>query len=188
MAKKSVNCVTANCKIQTEIFLDDFLIIPFDNGTDELKKLFSYFLYNAPNIESKHSPKISREFHDIILQTMLENRHFKYENFCNFNAKIDSELKKGHLEGSEICLKCKRFVCKRKKPSNSKHLESDLECLLRHIRNAIAHGKVYCLHGGNKIHIVFEDENTTKKVSARIVCIKADLEHWKRILTDLRYY
>lgn len=57
MAKKAVNCVTINCKIQTEIFLDDFLIIPFDNGTDELEKLFSYFLYSAPNIKSKKSAK-----------------------------------------------------------------------------------------------------------------------------------
>lgn len=119
---------------------------------------------------------------------MMEKRHFKYSHFCSSNVIIEKELQKGYLNGTELCLKCKRFVCKKRKTQNNFIHESDLECFLRHIRNSIAHGRVYLLHAGNKIHIVFEDLNKSGKISARIICIKADLEYWKEVLTDNKYY
>ena len=47
------------------------------------------------------------------------------------------------------------------------HLQRDLDCFLRHIRNAIAHGRVYYNHAGNRVHIVFEDENITPELEHR---------------------
>lgn len=119
---------------------------------------------------------------------MLKERPFKYQKFCAFNAQIEKELKQANLDGDDICLKCKRFVCKRKQTKNGAFPETDLDCFLRHIRNSIAHGRVYCLHGGNRVRIVFEDENSSGNLSARIVCIKADLEHWKKVLSNPAYY
>ena len=108
--------------------LNDLLITPFEGGTADTQKLFSFFLYRAPGIESAHSKRIPTVKHSAI-----------------FN-------------------------------------------MIRHIRNSIAHGRIYYSHTGNRIHIVFEDANSTGNLSARIVCIKADLEHWKRILSNPEVY
>ncbi len=186
MIRKPTNC--SDCRTCTTISLKDLIIVPFEDGTTETRKLFACFLYNAPNIESAHSRIISNDQHSAIFDRMMEGRHFKYQKVCSANSIIEKELTKGFLNGDSICLKCKRFICKRKQTSKGKMPESDLECFLRHIRNSIAHGRVYYLHGGNKIHIVFEDVNNSGKLSARIVCIKADLEHWKKVLSDKRYY
>lgn len=183
-----VNCFDSNCSKCCKNSLQSIIVAPFEAGTDDIRRLFSYFLYRAPNIESAHSVKIPDTMHHDVFSVMMENRHFKYERFCNSNAKMENELSKGYLNGSDVCLKCKRYVCKRKQAGKNSKKESDLECFLRHIRNAIAHGRVYYCHTGNKIHIVFEDENDSKNLSARIVCVKADLEHWKKVLSDKKYY
>lgn len=187
------HCFTSGCDESNKYILADLMIAPFDDrpakdGMKEMPKLFSFFLHNAPNIESAHSKYISDKIHPSIFDRMLEKRDFKYKKFCSANAVIDDELSKGCLDGDAICLKCKRFVCKRKGVRKGSKAETELECFLRHIRNSIAHGRVYVCRINRKIHIIFEDINTSKKLSARIVCIKADLEHWKKVLSDKRYY
>lgn len=182
------NCIASNCNKSNTQSLQSLMISPFEDGTVETRKLFSYFLHNAPNIESVHSKQIPVEMHSTIFERMVDGRHFKYQKFCWANAVIENEFSKGFLDGNNLCLKCKRFVCKKKKTEKGNRAETDLECFLRHIRNAIAHGRVCFCHAGNKIHIVFEDINASGKLSARIVCIKADLEHWKKVLSDKRYY
>lgn len=186
MAKKNMArkiCINPNCRKCCEYRLSDLLIKPFEGGTTDTQKLFSYFLHSSPVIESIHSKKIPDSKHDELFDLMMKERHFYYQQFCSSNAPIEKELKKVHLNGDEICFKCKRYVCKRKKTQRTHPKESNLECFLRHIRNSIAHGYVFFYHAGNKIQIMFEDRNSSKKVSARIICIKADLEHWKRILS-----
>ena len=181
-------CIVGDCNKCVKKSLNDFLIVPFEEGTVETRKLFSYFLYSAPDIESIHSRTIPQEKHAEIFERMIKGRHFQYQKLCWFNAVIEKELSNGYLNGNDICLKCKRFVCKKKKTAKGNPTETDLDCFLRHIRNSIAHGRVYLCHGGNRIHIIFEDENSSKNLSARIVCIKADLEYWKSVLSDQRYY
>lgn len=180
-------CIDSDCNICNIQSLQRF-IFPFEDGTEETRKLFSYFLHKAPNIESAHSIQIPSIKHTEVFERMLEGRHFKYRKFCWANAVIENELCKGFLEGNLLCLKCKRFVCKKKQTVKGIDPETDLVCFLRHIRNAIAHGRVFFFHARNRIHIVFEDENSPGKLSARIVCIKADLVYWKRVLSDKRYY
>lgn len=181
-------CITSGCNKCNKQFLQSLNISPFEDGTAETKKLFSYFLHTAPNIESIHSKQIPDIMHTTVFERMLESRHFKYQKFCWANAVIENELCKGFLDGDSLCLKCKRFICKKKKAEKGTKIETNLECFLRHIRNAIAHGRVYFCHAGNRIHIVFEDVNASRKLSARIVCTKADLEYWKTVLSDKRYY
>lgn len=183
-----VNCFDSNCSRCHKHSLQSIIIAPFEAGTEDTRRLFSYFLHIAPNIESVHSKTISESMHYDIFETMMKNRHFEHGHFCRPSATIDNELESEHLKGDNLCLKCKRYVCKRKQAGKNSKKESDLECFLRHIRNAIAHGRVYYCHTGNKIHIVFEDENESKNLSARIVCVKADLEHWKKVLSDKKYY
>jgi hypothetical protein len=181
-------CIETDCSKSKQTKLGNFLIIPFEGGTAEIQKLFSYFLYSVPDVESTHSHQIPKAKHSSIFDMMMKKRHFRYQKFCSSQAHIEKELSKGYLNGDAICLKCKRFVCKKKQARDGIPPETDLDCFLRHIRNAIAHGRVYCNHAGNRIHIVFEDKNSTGKLSARIVCIKADLELWKRILSKPENY
>ena len=178
-------CITKKCDRNTRPFVLDAreAIVPTDCEIGKLRSLFSYFQYKSPNIDSIHSPLLEEAFHDDILQNIMkgnENYHF-----CAHTSNTDDELKKIALYGSSVCSKCKRFFCKRsgsrsKREPNRK--ESDLECLLRHLRNSIAHGHVYIAHGGNFISVCFEDINTDKKTTARIVCTQADLIRWKGIL------
>ncbi len=188
MKEKSIKCISSDCRVCLENKLNDLLIVPLEEGTTDTRKLFSYFLYSAPNIESVHSKNVHSDLHNEVFERMMDKRHYKYLKFCGASAKINKELNKGYLGGESICLKCKRFVCKKKQTKKGGKPESDLDCFLRHIRNSIAHGSVYLLHAGNRIHIVFEDRNKLNNLSARIVCIKADLEHWKRILENPKNY
>lgn len=183
MARKTENCLNSKCNNAEKIPISEFFVAPFDIEHEELKKLFSYFLYRAPNISSAHSPEIDSSIHQDLFAHMMEGRHFKYQEFCSANIPIENELAKSFLLGTDICFKCKRFLCKYKKYTNEGTKETELECFLRHIRNSIAHGRVFYRNNKNRIQIMFEDENTTGKLSARIVCIKADLEHWKKILS-----
>ena len=171
-----------DCITYKEENLGKNIIIPFEIDNKEIQKLFSYFLYSAPEIESVHSNHISKGNNTLLFEALFSGRHYTYRKICSSNTVIDNELKKVHLEGDKICVKCKRFVIKRKKTNKGEQPEADLVCFLRHIRNSIAHGRVYYLNEKGRIHIVFEDRNE-KNVSARIVCVKADLEHWKKVLS-----
>lgn len=176
------------CKKQKYDRLEQILTVPFESGNSELTKLLSFFLHQAPNISSIHSHRIANNgnVHDSILKEMLNGRNFqKGIDFCASNCKIDKRLFNVGLSGEKVCLKCKRGVCKRN-PVKDNNKESDLDCLLRHIRNSIAHGRFYYNHAGNRIYIMFEDVNPSGNLSARIVCLRADLEHWKETLT--KYY
>lgn len=184
----SEKCLDSDCLRATKNSLEQLIIVPFEEGTLETRELFSYFLYRAPNIESTYSKRIPPIKHSVVFNIMMENRHYKYQKFCWANASIEKELAKGYLSGNCFCLKCKRYVCKKKPSKKNSPQETDLDCFLRHIRNSIAHGRVYYCHAGNRIHIVFEDKNTSGNLSARIVCTKADLEHWKRVLSNPKNY
>lgn len=188
MAQNNINCQNLKCSRSKMILLRDISIVPFDIEDTKLRPLFSYFLYHAPLIESMHSLKIDKLKHSSIMVSMFNGRHFEYQNFCSFNQSIEKNLEKGALAGESLCLKCKRFVCKKKKPNQVQSNETDLECFLRHLRNSIAHGRVYYHHAGNRVHIIFDDRNEKGKLTARIVCIKADLEHWKRVLENPNNY
>ena len=188
MASIKKKCVETSCSKSVQCDLNRLLIVPFDGGTTDTQKLFSFFLHRAPDVESAHSKRIPAVKHSAIFNMMMETRHFKYQKFCWAQSPIEKELSKGYLSDENICLKCKRFVCKKKQTVKGMPIETDLDCFLRHIRNSIAHGRVYYSHAGNCVHIVFEDENNSGNLSARIVCIKADLEHWKRVLSNPENY
>lgn len=181
-------CVKNNCRTVVNTNIGQILASPFENLPADIQRLFSYFLHMAPDISSVHSLKIPETLHTELFRRMMDNRHFYYQKFCCSNATIQKELEQGFLSGDALCLKCKRYVCKKNKGKKGSPAESDLDCFLRHIRNAIAHGRVYYLHAGNRVHIIFEDTSESKNISARIVCIKADLEHWKKILEQPKNY
>ena len=182
MPEEKEKCIIGDCEHCIKCPIKKNMILPFESTDAELRMLFSYFLYRAPNIESAHSKRIPREKHEEVFEAMMRERHFKNIRFCPSNASIDEELKTAFLTGEDVCLKCKRFVCKRKKTAKNEPRETDLGCFLRHIRNAIAHGMVYKFSNISRRYMMFEDQNGTGKISARIICNKADLSYWRRVL------
>ncbi|MCM1224624.1 MAG: HEPN family nuclease [Lachnospiraceae bacterium] len=190
-----MECINAqNCSKQKLYNLNDIITCPFTTENKRLSELLEYFLYLAPNTTSVHSPKIENcnNLHDEIYRQMLEGRNFKLGiEFWTQQPKIDQRLADLSLHNENICLKCQRGVCK-KKISKISPAETNLCCLLRHIRNSIAHGRVYYVNNkSNNMFIMFEDAEPGQQnksssnhpiITARTVCLKADLEHWRTVL------
>lgn len=55
---------------------------------------------------------------------------------------------------------------------------------MRHLRNTLAHGRFFVIHGGNHISLLFDDQNGEGNITARIICNQADLKKWKKIILD----
>ena len=186
-----MKCVKSTCPKEKKVFSleEKAAVIPIECDVGKLRSLFAYFQYRAPNIDSLHSPLLSVDKHEKVLEAIKKthnSRNGEYV-FCAHNANTESEFTQRALWGDVICGKCKRFVCKRMTnhaKRDSVRKETDLECLLRHIRNSLAHGHVFVNHGGNFISVCFEDVNDKHKLTARIVCGQADLMKWKRILEE----
>ena len=184
-----MKCSKGICGKKKEVFslVPEHAVIPAECEIGKLRSLFAYFQYRAPNIDSIHSPLLPVAEHDEVLQQIRATHNTKLGRyvFCEQNANIETEFEKQALNGDKICDKCKRFVCKkmtRRAKRDSTRKETELECLLRHIRNSLAHGHVYVNHGGNFISVCFEDENDKHNTTARIVCWQADLTKWKKLL------
>ncbi len=181
-----MNCVNGKCQRTVTYFDVDIAhaVVPYECEIGELKQLFSYFQYRAPNIDSLKSPYLAPDSHEGVLRAIINgNQDF---HFCPQNANTENELEKVALRGDRVCSRCKRFACKRMTSRNAKRdasrKETDLECFLRHLRNSLAHGHVYVLQGGNYTSVLFEDENDKGNITARIVCCQADLRKWRTIL------
>ena len=180
-----MKCLSGKCGKAVTCFeiTEENAVVPAECEIVELRQLFSYFQYRAPNIESIKSPMLDLGYHEDVLHEITKGRdEFR---FCNQNAKTEDELNKLALNGTQLCSWCKRFLCKRmNNPAkrDTSRRESDLECLLRHLRNAIAHGHVFVIHGGNFISVLFEDTNDKGNTTARIICCQADLKKWRAIL------
>ena len=180
-----MKCIYGFCNLTVSFFEvnEEHAIVPFECGIGDLKQLFSYFLYRAPNIDSLQSPYLPPDFHDDILEQMLKGNEDYH--FCEQNSNTEDELCWVSLNGSQVCVRCKRFMCKKmNKPSkrDDKRRETNLECLLRHLRNSIAHGHVYVNYSGHYTSVLLEDENEKHHITARIVCCQADLKKWRTIL------
>ena len=159
-------------------------IVPGEIDNKKLHDVLTYFQYRAPNIDSLKSPLLEREYHDGLFQKMIANK-MKYSLYDDID-NVRKNYSKFALDGDSICSGCKRFICARHS-GNSRSApgqkESDLECLLRHMRNALAHSSIYLAMESKKYNaILFEDNNLNGKSSARIVCCQADLMKWRTLL------
>ena len=129
------------------------------------------------------------DYHEKVLKQMLKgNEDF---HFCRQNSNTEEELSAVALNGVRVCICCKRFMCKRTTQyakRDTTRNETDLECLLRHLRNSIAHGHVYVNQGGTYNSILFEDENKKHNITARIMCCQADLRKWRREIARIQTF
>lgn len=156
-------------------------IVPFDIDDDKLVSLFSFYLHKAPTIDSSCSGVIPACGQDAIWTSFITNLSLNkndYHIYSSGSYVTDKNLENYDLEMTSIInRKCKRFVGYKKEGENT-----ELECLLRHLRNSIAHGNVYVLNKSNRKYIVFDDFNTKKHLTARILLGQTDLNVLKKLL------
>lgn len=158
-------------------------ILPFEMDDQKLTKLFSFFLHSAPTIESESAMIIDAEkmannwlqFKVLLPQNRIAFYSASYppDKFVKCLAKygLDNE--------AQVNRRTKAFVVKMKERKEEEP-EQEYQCLLRHIRNSIAHGNVYLSNAGNRKYILFEDFNKKGNMSARILLSQADLAALKR--------
>lgn len=155
-------------------------VLPFEIPDTKMEALFSFFLHSAPTIESRTALKISQV-------RLLEN----WKNFLDTNKMFPSVIyAEGHrnLEksceinglgvGIEFNRRAKGFICIRKGK------ESDYECVLRHIRNSVAHNNVFFCNLGNRKFVMLEDYNGNDKLTARILFSQTTLANLKKAITS----
>lgn len=161
-------------------------IVPAEIENKKLHDVFSFFQYRAPDINSKKSPLLERQYHAAVFQKIINNK-IKYD-FCDDIVDMPQKYADFALDGTSICSGCKRFICARhsgNSQGNPGQSESDLECLLRHMRNALAHSSIYLAMESKRYNaVLFDDNNSSGKSTARIVCCQADLIKWRTYLLD----
>lgn len=154
-------------------------IVPFDIENEKLKKLFSFYLHKAPTIKSHSKSDIPSCGLEKCWSDFIEQNNLKKVDFHVYSegSKKDEHLKKYNLQDdSEVNRRSKRFICYKKSQ------ESDMECLLRHLRNSIAHSCVYVYDKSNRLYILFEDYNSKDKLTTRILLNQTVLTELRKIL------
>ena len=149
---------------------------PFELENIKLVKLFSFFLHCAPTINSRTAANIDDERLNANWNKYISN--FSKDTYCFLapNSGIDKHLKRHHLlYDCNVNRKTKAIVCKRK---NNK--EKEYVCILRHIRNSIAHNNVFLKDVGNRKFIVFKDYNDKNILTAIILFSQTDLSRLKK--------
>lgn len=167
MAKK-VNYMTKN-------------VDPFSTGIRNFTNVFKYFLYYAPNIDSCQSiGRITGETADNVLTDMLNRTNMNNNKKTRFLKSIRKQSwGKSDFDTDIIDFESPRLLCQR---YNS---ENELTALLRHIRNAFAHGYIYVVNNkrGHYIMLVDYDSKKTQN-TAKIIVSMTILETWKAILEN----
>lgn len=160
--------------------LNNSLVVPTEIEDDELRQLIGYFQYRAPGISSEQSFTIPESDHQKAFDELFENRKYEAKEFYQSNKTIKRHIINNHLDGNSVCVKCKRFVCRLNDGDETK-----LNCLLRHIRNSIAHGRIHFMNDKG-CYLCFEDINQKGSTTARIMCNKEDLKVWRKILNQYK--
>lgn len=156
------------------------LVVPFDISDPKLHELFSFFLHKAPGINSKSAtamaPLLQKDRWVSYIDSWQEKTHRIYAEDYKLDDAVspyglndDCVLKRDHH----------RFVCKREKKT-----EPDSQCVLRHLRNAIAHGNVYVSKTGKRKFILFEDFNKPGNRTGLFLFSQTDLMQLKKAFTN----
>lgn len=146
-----------------------------DPYSSNYTELFAFYQLKAPTINSFQKGDLPERKYGTVLYKMLKGWE-SYE-FINPQSRMCKRLNKYNMLNSQS-IKCAkmRFIAKRK---NTK--ENDFCCLLRHLRNSIAHGRVFLEKVGGSEYLLFDD-TMGDKCSARIIITMRELEKWKSII------
>lgn len=159
--------------------IKDNNIAPFEIDDIKLARLFSFFLHLAPTIDSNLASRIDEDrllsnWNNYVPQ-FINGRISLYSDSYSSEKLIQQFEKHGLSDEAKVRRRLKAIVCKRRDKA-----ETDYQCVLRHLRNSIAHGNLYLSNAGNRKYILFEDYNKRENITARILLSQADLSLLKR--------
>ena len=141
-------------------------LAPFEIEDTKLRRLFSFFLHTAPTIDSNLASKIDED-------RLSNNWNNFVSNYANkkislysysFEKLIQQFEKHGLSNESKVSRKLNAIVCKKKNQA-----ETNYQCVLRHLRNSLAHCNLYIANAGNRKYILFEDYNKKGNITARML-------------------
>ena len=159
--------------------IKDNIIPPFEIDDVKLIRLFSFYLHTAPTIESRSAAQIDEERISNNWINFSNNLNKDTVRFYSSSYQVDrfsdSIKKYGLDDGAEVNRRTRALVCKKKT-----NQETDYRCLLRHLRNSIAHNNVYISNVSNRKYILFEDFNKNGNISAKILLSQNDLRILKK--------
>lgn len=158
------------------------LTTPFETGIRNFTTIARYFMYYAPNIESCHSiGRIEGDNATNIINTIKSQMNNKAKILKKIQPTSWSEL---DFDTDIVDFEYSRMLF------DIMNNESELTALLRHLRNALAHGYIYVWRKEKKgDYILFVDyekkkANKPQKVTAKIMVSMTILQSWKAILDN----
>ena len=155
------------------------LSTPFETGIRNFTSIAKYFLYYAPTINSAQSTgEVSEDTGNHLMMSMLEQ--VGMTNRSKILKKIQPkswkfcELNENFLDFEKPCMIFDKYST-----------ETDLHALLRHIRNALAHGYIYVWKKktGNYIFLVDRDPKKQRN-TAKILISMNIMERWKALIEN----
>lgn len=156
------------------------LTTPFETGIKNFTQIARYFMYYSPEIDSAQSVgKIKESSSDALLHKMLKETGLTKSGIIQQRIKKES-WNKVTLADDMLDFEQPRFLCDRYKT------ETELHALLRHIRNALAHGYLYVWKKKSKGAYVFlvDFDKDKNKVTAKIMVSLTIMESWKAMLEN----
>lgn len=161
-------------------------IVPFEIEDEKIRKLFSFYLHEVPTIESKSSiyldlNKLDQQWGSFV--QAVPNIKIKIVSHSYKTDKIQKCIKDLGLSDDDPVNRTTNAVfCKKKYTGKGIESETDCQCVLRHMRNSIAHSNVYLSNKSNRKYILFEDYNFNGKLTARILLSQTNLKKLKQII------
>lgn len=197
MAKNDLGNYIHNCDSK-RVKVEHHMVSLFDIFNDkELIEIYSFYLNDWHSNEIKN--KTGKSFNDYGWKGMDGNKGLnkleglllakaEIQTFCMMKTdSINDTLKNMNLDNN-ICVCHPRAVikmkCKVKYTEDFQFKiitnETRLECLFRHIRNALAHNMTYFF---DKKYLLLADKED-EIITARILLKKETLLEWKKIIVN----
>ena len=154
---------------------ETYRVSPSDDRCAKLRRFFDYFQYKAPGVDSPLASCLAEGIdQESLVRELAHLAKVKVEDV----RICDRRTFKITLKALEEIDFAKPYIYCHRRVS-----EGQLDCLLRHFRNALAHGNVFVKFLKNDTRICLQDldvDGRTKKASALIIVNKAALERWMK--------
>lgn len=167
-------------------------------SAQECKEIIEFYLFNAPILTGDKNNRFGLKslkdygWHGNSDMCKLEKELLRAANMNSFcfvrSSSISLTLNQMLLGTNNWCVSHPRavlkqdFNCNVLEDGNAEiaNKETRMECLFRHIRNSLAHNRVYVFDNGN---IVLEDaDEKNETITARILLNKSTLSEWIKVI------
>ena len=181
--KKSINNATFTDE-QIKIIWDFYVTKSLVADTSQKRSIQNdYGKQKIPWKEMLEKAGISEKNIKILLADTIEKTLEKFDLIIKKKSGNNSLEKDIEIDIPKIICS-KPFTIKDEDEPKAKDNMGDADIVLRHIRNAFAHGNTYFFDNGN---VMFEDKNN-RTITARIILRQQTLLDWISIIDDKQKY